>query len=378
MMSARRSDNIPVTHDDTPRSSRTGHGKAPPLPTDSSEEELSPHSSIFEASLASEPESEALRSPPAAGKKDSDFLIVEKRKVAPGQGLSIGGHNVLRAARDEGGGVMMNVDDGGDIRSSPGLETIIEQKSRNTLRDGDSTFEQQSSDGLSEEDEDDEEDDDDDSMLLPTDRRKMSRTQSTRSDHFYYDNENQVYDYASPGQPLYQPVSTFNGAGEINMLHKKKNARSAYDQQKTNITLWVLESPLSPSASLFGGTPPISASFFSRNFASSSPMRASFQGPTFRPPVSGYRSYGSLTNHPFHNAPLARGDGGEGSGGGDRSGRFPGTGTLTPNSIRSRMGRSRSGSIVDASGGGGGGPMSIWKLWQVCGFFCCLGRREDE
>ena len=149
--------------------------------------------------------------------------------------------------------------------------------------------------------------------------------------------------------------------------------RAACDMQ-TDV-FYGLDSPLSPSSPPFGGTPPISASFFNRNYASSSPMRASLQGPTFRPPVSGYRSYGTLTNHPFHNAPLARDDGGEGSGGGGRSGRFPGTGTSTPNSIRSRMGRSRSGSTVDASRGG---PMNQWKLWQMCGLFCCLGRREDE
>ena len=216
-MSARSRENIPVTR--APRA-RTNHGKALPPPTDSSEEELSPHSSIFEAPLASDAESETSKSPAAA--KDSGFVIAEDREVGacetgeftPGQGLSIRGHNVLRA-RGGGGG---DVDNERSVaRSSPGLETIIEQKSCNTLRDGDSTFEQQSSDELSE-------DDEDDAVLLPTDRRKKSHTQSTRSDYFYSENENQVYDYASPGQPLYQPVSTFNGAGEINML--QKNARS--------------------------------------------------------------------------------------------------------------------------------------------------------
>lgn len=133
----------------------------------------------------------------------------------------------------------------------------------------------------------------------------------------------------------------------------------------------ILDSPVSPATPL-GGTPPISASFFNRNYSPSSPIRTPLQGPTFRPPTSGYRSYGTLTNHPFHNAPLARSDRGEGSSRVDSSeGR-----AATPDSLRSvRQGRSRPGSVSDAIGRG---ATRRWKWTQLCGIFCCLGRREDE
>ena len=134
-----------------------------------------------------------------------------------------------------------------------------------------------------------------------------------------------------------------------------------------------VDAPLSPATPPLGGTPPVSASFFNRNYSPSSPIRTPPQGPTFRPPTSGYRSYGSLTNHPFHNAPMARSNRGEGSSQMSGNIGFSATGASTPDSLRSR-GRSRTGSIADGSGGR---VMEKWKFWQICGIFC-LGRREED
>lgn len=345
-MSSRTGENIPaISHTSRQSRSRRSHGKVLAPLADSSEDEPSPHSSIYEAPLASDSEVEGIT--PPSGKRGTGFAPVRSSDVG-----------IVNTTEDEDAGRLPSTAEtntaagaGSGVNWSPvsqrigrpslGLETIIERKSNNTLREelAFPRLDRRPSSEFTGEDDDG----GDDAQLLPRGRRKKTRTESSRSGSFDYYND-EVYEYASPSQPLYQSIPVSNNA---------------------------VDARLSPATPPLGGTPPISASFFNRNYSPSSPIRTPPQGPTFRPPTSGYRSYGSLANHPFHSAPIARSDLGEGSSQMGGTIGFSATGTSTPDSLRSR-GRSRTGSVTDGSG-----VMEKWKFWQICGIFC-LGRREED
>lgn len=371
-MSSRSGENIPaLSYTSRQSQSHSIHSKTLTPLADSSEDEPSPHSSIYEAPLASDSESEEARS--LSRKKGSNFVTVAARDVRVG---SASEDEEARQSHDSSRGE--DVDDGvgsrvnthaesrTNFRPSLGLGTIVEQKNDSGLREEESALPRLDRQSSSESSEDN---DGDESSLLPRARRKKARTESLRSDYFEYYNDEEVYDYASPSQPLYQSVSALNNAGEIILFYLSGLSCCQYtDYLLTNN----IDSPLSPASPLPGGTPPISASFFNRNYSPSSPIHTPLQGPTFRPPTSGYRSYGTLANHPFHTAPMARSDRGEGSSRRDGSSGFPTTGVSTPDSLRSGGRRSRAGSVGHANSTGG----LIEKLKYL--FFCCLGRREVE
>ncbi|KAF8473350.1 hypothetical protein BDZ91DRAFT_714479 [Kalaharituber pfeilii] len=352
-MSPRSGENVPVnsqaSHQSRPRRS---HGKVLAPIADSSEDEPSPHSSIFEAPLASDSENEGIGS--SANKRSPNAVVEVTREVVIAENINVGqdDRSSVAGGADASIGSQLEYSRSGSSTSdyphgryintlSQGLDTIVEQKSSSTLREEDSAFQRLSRRSSTEFSEDDE--DEDDCILLPRGRRKKNR-----GDCFDYYDDELVYDYVSPSQPLYQSISALHHA----------------------------DSPLSPATPPLGDTPPISASFFNRNYSPSNPLRAPLQGPTFRPPTSGYRSYGTLTNHPFHNAPIARSDRGEGSSRGVGRPGYLATGVSTPDSLRSpRQGRSRAGSVSDGSGRG---LMNKWKLSTICGIFCCLARTEEE
>lgn len=207
-MSPRTGENIPaISHTSQQSRSQRSHGKVLALLADSSEDEPSPHSSIYEALLASDSETEGIKSSRNGGSpvRRVDIgvdNITEDEDVGQEHGLP--STEEMNTARS---GVIWNLDNRRISRPSPVLETIVEQKCNNTLGE-ESAFprlDRRSSSEFSEEDNDD----GDDAQLLP-------RAESLRSNYFdYYNNE--VYDYASPSQPLYQSISALD-AGEIILL----------------------------------------------------------------------------------------------------------------------------------------------------------------
>jgi len=220
-MSSRTSENIPaISHTSRQSRSRRSHGKILAQFADSSEDEPSPHSSIYEAPLASDSETEGIT--PPSGKRGLSFAPVRRSDVGidnttegEDAGRLPGTAETNTDARTVGG-VNWSPDNWGIGRPPPGLETIVEQKSNNTLREelAFPRLGRRSSSEFSEEDDGDE----DDAQLLPRGRRRKARTASLRSDYSDYYND-EVYDYASPSQPLYQSISASNNAGEIILLN---------------------------------------------------------------------------------------------------------------------------------------------------------------
>lgn len=216
-MSPRSGENVPVTsHPSRHTRSRRSHGKILAPLADSSEDEPSPHSSIFEAVLASDSENESPQ-----GKSGSEVVAVAGRNlaIAPrgnrGSGRDEGSSTIRGGDPDMNSMLEAEMTGSPDHRRSPqpsqGLETIVEQKSTNTLEVEESQFprlDRRSSSEFS--------DDDEEESLLPRGRRKMipGRKVSSGSDYFDYYDVDEVYDYVSPTQPLYQSVSALNNTSE--------------------------------------------------------------------------------------------------------------------------------------------------------------------
>ena len=216
-MSSRTGENIPaISHTSRQSRSRRSHGKILAPLADSSEDEPSPHSSIYEAPLASDSETEGIT--PRSRKIGSGFALVQCSDVEIDNTAEDEDAGRLPSTAETntdtgtGSGLNLSPDNRRIGRPSPGLETIIEQKSNNTLGE-ELVFprlDRRSSSEFSEEIDDD----GDDTQLLPRGRRKKAHPESLRSDFFDYYND-EVYDYASPSQPLYQSISA---AGEIILL----------------------------------------------------------------------------------------------------------------------------------------------------------------
>ncbi|KAL0633736.1 hypothetical protein Q9L58_007340 [Maublancomyces gigas] len=144
--------------------------------------------------------------------------------------------------------------------------------------------------------------------------------------------EQYYYDYASPTQPLH-PVMSASAPN--------------------------LGGPPYPSSSEHPTSAPSASMFFSQGL-SSSPRQFAPHQPTFRPALSMNRSYGTLTSHPFHRAPVLT--------------TVPDPYTenqRTPDSLESPIGRSRSGSIRD---------LGVWgRLCKgFCLVCCCVSIGDDD
>lgn len=221
-MSSRSGENIPaLSYTSRQSQSHSIHSKTLTPLADSSEDEPSPHSSIYEAPLASDSESEEARS--LSRKKGSNFVTVAARDVRVGSASedeeARQSHDSSRGEDvDDGVGnrVNTNAESRTNFRPSLGLGTIVEQKNDSGLREEESALPRLDRQSSSESSEDN---DGDESSLLPRARRKKARTESLRSDYFEYYNDEEVYDYASPSQPLYQSVSALNNAGEIILFY---------------------------------------------------------------------------------------------------------------------------------------------------------------
>jgi len=219
-MSPRTGENIPaISHTSRQSRSRKSHGGGLAPLADSSEDEPSPHSSIYEAPLASDSEVEGVGL--SSGNGSSDFAPVRRNNVGidsitedEDAGQEHGLPSTAETNTDAGAGSRVNWSTE-NPRISPGLETIVEQKSNNTLREESAfprSLDRQSSSEFSGDDSDR-----DNAQLLPQGRRKKTRTESLRSDYFDYYND-EVHDYASPSQPLYQSIPALSNGGEIILL----------------------------------------------------------------------------------------------------------------------------------------------------------------
>ena len=271
---------IPRSGENTPQSSYTAttnrsgrtarrtHGKILAPVVDSSEDEPSPHSSIFEAPLASDSENEGGSGGvgPSSARKGFNsgggIKIIQSRDVAgvgersqmgqsPGSYASYSTSNTapppthtqpqqplnLSSSPPAAVALLQSVPDGSRSfdnrrtgRPSHNLETIAEQKSASdavpredeivaaeAAEAADSRFRSRSISSSDFSDGDDEEDADvgDDAQLLPRGRRKKSSSEAySRSNYFDYYDVGEVYDYVSPSQPLYQSITAMNNTGE--------------------------------------------------------------------------------------------------------------------------------------------------------------------
>ncbi|PWW72033.1 hypothetical protein C7212DRAFT_360548 [Tuber magnatum] len=194
---------------------------------------------------------------------------------------------------------------GGDISRFSGLsllETIAEQKSLSTQ---------------------------------PEERDQGSYTQLPTGDDESEDEEfeHHYYEYASPTQPLHPALST----------SAPQHTESPYPSPSQN----------HPTSA------PVSNSFFTRGLPPS--PRPFPHQPNFRPAVSMNRSYGTLSSHPFHRAPILT----------TLPDNYPADNMRTPDSLRSPSSRSRVGSLREGG---------VWTniSHAFCTFCCCVGVGDPE
>ncbi|KAG0640369.1 hypothetical protein HOY80DRAFT_19385 [Tuber brumale] len=169
----------------------------------------------------------------------------------------------------------------------------------------------------------------------PEEGDRVSYTQVPTEDDDESEDEEleQYYEYAGPTQPLHPALST-----------------SA--PQYT-------ESPYPSPSRSHPTSAPVSNSFFTRGLPPS--PRPFPHQPNFRPAVSMNRSYGTLSSHPFHRAPvLATFPGG-----------YPADNMRTPDSLQSPNSRSRAGSLREGG---------VWtKISHAfCAFCCCVSVGDSE
>lgn len=232
MASPRGGENIPVSFH-SPRSprqsrSRRSRGKVLAPLADSSEDEPSPHSSIFEAPLVSDSENEgaSLKASPVAGAVNSTESRTGGGSGSPSVTFQHGLTDVEQSRGSPLEGVIGEAITRPDSSSTlsrrnilpiHSLETIVEQKSTSTLSRGLPVLAQEderSGSELSVEDNEDGEY----TQLLPRGRRKKPFARVTSGSGYsdYYDSYDvgEIYDYASPSQPLYQSISALNAGGK--------------------------------------------------------------------------------------------------------------------------------------------------------------------
>lgn len=158
------------------------------------------------------------------------------------------------------------------------------------------------------------------------------------------------YDYASPTQPLHPVMSAsapnLGGGFPIYILFVSTLTTS-------------LTGPPYPSSSEYPTSAPATSMFFPHGLPSS-PRPFPPHQPTFRPALSMNRSYGTLSSHPFHRAPVLV--------------TVPDPYTenqRTPDSLESPIGRSRSGSLRD---------IGVWgRLCKgFCLVCCCVSISDDD
>ncbi|RPB02513.1 hypothetical protein L873DRAFT_1673276 [Choiromyces venosus 120613-1] len=169
----------------------------------------------------------------------------------------------------------------------------------------------------------------------PEERDRESYTQLPTEDDESEDEEFEqcYYEYASPTQPLHPALST----------SAPQHTESPYP---------------SPSQS-HPTSAPVSNAFFTRGLPPS--PRPFPHQPNFRPAVSMNRSYGTLSSHPFHRAPVLT----------TFPDNYPADNIHTPDSLRSPNSRSRAGSLREGG---------VWaKISHAfCAFCCCVSVSESE
>ncbi|KAI5818457.1 hypothetical protein BZA77DRAFT_307027 [Pyronema omphalodes] len=284
---------------------------------DDSEDGYSSHPSIYSASpVESESGNEAPRDPTFDNLNSTKSVFAlysesQRRRSSTTRGNS---HNAVDYHANDDANSDANRNRGGELQAAQAihgghgnprdfpslgfLDTITEQKSKTTLE--------------IREDLDDLDNDQDNSYVTD---------ESEYGDQMFYD-------YASPTQPLHPRISSLPNAP----LHSHPSSPFSIDPTHAALQTFFSRSPGQLSTTL------------------STPHAQRPQA--FRAPTSMNRSYGTLSSHPFHRAPVAEA--------GPVPNRMP-----TPDRLDSPLPR-------DSRGGG-----IFGKLWRVMGGVCCCLQPGD-